>query len=83
MGNINRGTGLTLPLTSTTYINHANNGAYDNWYYGSSLYESLYNKQFNIRTGVPVPTPFGLETGTGIAAASWTSVSTMSGNNPA
>ena len=82
MGHVNRGTGLTLPTTSTAMINHATNGNYDNWYNGSSLYESLNTKQFNIRTGVPVPTAYGLNTGTGIAASSWNAVAGLSGSNP-
>ena len=81
-GTVNRGTGLSLPLTSTAWINHASNGSYDNWYYGSSLYESLNSKQFNIRSGVTVPTPYGVNTGTGIVASSWTSVAGLSGANP-
>jgi hypothetical protein len=81
-GTVNRGSGLSLPLTSTVWINHASNGSYDNWYNGSSLYESLYTKQFNIHDGLPVPSAWGLNTGTGIAASSWNFVATLSGSNP-
>ena len=80
-GAVNRGTGLSLPTTSSVWINHANNGNYDNWYYGSSLYESLNNKQFNIRSGVAVPSAYGINTGTGIAASSWNAVANLSGSN--
>ena len=81
-GTVNRGTGLSLPTTSTVWINHATNGSYDNWYNGSSLYEGLFSKQFNIREGLPVPNAWGLNTGTGIAASSWNAVAGMSGSNP-
>jgi len=82
MGTVNRGSGLSLPTTSTVWIDHATNGNYDNWYNGSSLYESLYSKQFNIRSGVPVPSAWGINTGTGISASSWNAVSALSGSNP-
>jgi hypothetical protein len=84
-GTVNRGTGLTdtnLPTTSTVWINHASNGNYDNWYNGASLYESLYSKQFNIHDGLPVPSAWGINTGSGIAASSWNAVAGLSGSNP-
>ncbi len=81
-GTINRGTGLSLPLTSTAWINHATNGSYDNWYNGSPLYESLASKKFNTNPSTIVPTPFGQETTNGIAASSWQSVLGLSGSNP-
>ncbi len=81
-GNVSRGTGLSLPLTSTLWINHASNGSYDNWYNGSPLYESLLNKQFMTNPTTQVPTPFGLNTSSGIAQSSWQSVLGLSGTNP-
>ncbi len=81
-GNVNRGTGLSLPTNATVWINHATNGNYDNWYNGSSLYEGLGTKQFNIRSGLPVPTAYGINTGSGIIANSWNSVAGLSGSNP-
>ncbi len=81
-GTVNRGTGLSLPTVSTQWINHASNGSYDNWYNGGSLYQSLYSEQFNTWPGSPVPSAWGINTGTGISASSWNALTSLSGSNP-
>ncbi|HEX4086186.1 MAG TPA: hypothetical protein VHY22_14820 [Chthoniobacteraceae bacterium] len=80
-GTVNRGTGLSLPTESTLWINHASNGNYDNWYNGGSLYESLATKQFNTYDNLVGPQAWGINTGTGISASSWSAVSSLSGSN--
>ena len=80
-GTVNRGAGLTLPLTAQDWVDHATEEDYDNWYYGSTLEESLSTKLFNIRPGAPMPVAFGLEAGTngtGIAKSAWAKVQGMS-----
>ncbi len=54
-GVVNRGTGLTLPLVAQDFIDHATEEDYDNWYYGSTLEESLSSQLFNIRPGARCP----------------------------
>ena len=79
-GVVDRGIGLTLPLVAQDYIDHATEENYNNWYYGSTLEESLSNKLFNIRPGAPMPEAFGLEAGTsatGIAKDAWAKVASM------
>jgi glycosidase len=54
-GMVSRGTGLSLPIVSKDWIDHATEENYDNWYNGlASTEESLRDKVFQIRTGVPV-----------------------------
>ncbi len=79
-GYVDRGTGLTLPQVAQDFIDHATEENYDNWYYGSTLEESLSTKLFNIRPGAPMPEAFGLEAGpnaTGIASDAWAKVASM------
>ena len=77
---MDRGTGLTLPTVAQDFIDHATEENYDNWYYGSTLEESLSSKLFNIRPGAPMPEAFGLEAGTsatGVAKDAWAKVGSM------
>ncbi len=85
-GTADRGTQAALPKVARDWIDHATEENYDNWYYGQSgREESLSGKIFNVRTGVPLPQPFGA-LGTGSAStitnATWNAVNAMS-NLPA
>ena len=83
-GYVDRGTGLTLPLVAQDFVDHATEENYDNWYNGSSLEESLAAKTFNIRSGVAMSQPYGLETSTtstGIVSSAWSKVNTISSAN--
>lgn len=71
---VNRGTGLTLPKRSTDWVNFSSQGNYDNWYNGSALNQSLNSLVLNIRTGVPLPTPYGRQTTSGIVKSAWDQV---------
>jgi hypothetical protein len=73
-GTVGRGTGLSLPNVGKDFIDHATEESYNNWYNGSLLEESLATKVFNIRTGVPLPTPFGLTGSSGVVNSAWNSV---------
>ena len=78
-GVVNRGTGMTLPVVSKDWIDHATEEGYGNWYSGSPVEESLSAKVFNIRTGVPMPLAFGSISGTtGVASAAWLQVGALS-----
>ncbi|MBV9617685.1 MAG: hypothetical protein JO201_00600, partial [Verrucomicrobia bacterium] len=79
-GTVARGTGLSLQNVSKDFIDHASEENYDNWYNGSGLEESLLNKVFNIRTGIALPTPFGLVGSSGIANAAWSAVASIAIN---
>ena len=74
-GTVNRGAGLSLPNVSKDFIDHATEESYNNWYNGSALEESLSGKMFSIRTGVAMPTAYGLVGASGIVNATWNSVS--------
>src|SRR6202011_435445 len=57
-GAVSRGANLSLPHVSKDFIAHATEETYNNWYFGSSLEESLSTKRSNIRAvGGPNPTP--------------------------
>ncbi|MGZ5019311.1 MAG: hypothetical protein ACXWAV_02695, partial [Chthoniobacterales bacterium] len=73
-GTVARGTGLSLPNVSKDFIDHATEESYNNWYNGSLLEESLATKVFNIRTGVAMPSPFGLTGSSGVVNSTWNSV---------
>ena len=63
------------------YIDHATQESYDNWYFGSTLEESLSAKKFTIRTGGPaLATAFGQVGANGLADAAWTSVTGINAN---
>ena len=77
-GTVNRGTNLSLPNIAKDFVDHADEENYNNWYFGSSLEESLSTKLFNIRTGVAMPTAYGWLDGapnpTGIVSSAWQAV---------
>ncbi len=76
-GTVTRGTGLLLPNVSKDFIDHADEEGYDHWYLGSGLEESLRDKAFNIRTGVVLPTTYGLLGTSGIVNATWQSLTAI------
>jgi hypothetical protein len=67
------------------WVDHATQGNYDNWWFGSALEESLRDKVFEVRPGVPLHRAgdnfFGVQnfggSGVGIALDSWSAVSTL------
>ena len=75
-GGVNRGTSGALAKVAHDYIDHATQENYDNWYDGQpGREESLRDKRFEIRTGVPLPAgrEFGrLTLGTGVVSQAWT-----------
>lgn len=77
-GTVDRGTQGGLARVQRDYIDHATQENYDNWYFGQSgREESLSSKQFDVRTGVPVPQPYGLlgfGSASTITNASWNAV---------
>jgi hypothetical protein len=64
------------------WLDHASEGNYDNWWFGSGQEESLSEKVFEIRAGVPISRAgddfFGVQefngNGSGIAADAWSAV---------
>jgi hypothetical protein len=84
-GTVNRGSNLTLPNVAKDWLDHADEENYNNWYFGSSLEESLSTKVFNIRTGVAMPTAYGWLDGapnpTGIVSSAWQTVSGIVGGS--
>ncbi len=56
------------------YVDHATQENYDSWYFGSAQEEALSTKQFSIRTGVLVPSAFGIVGTEGVAHAAWSAV---------
>jgi hypothetical protein len=76
---LERGT-VTFPTKKgPLWIDHSAEGNYDFWWFGSGQEESLRDKVFEIRPGVPVPSIYGVQhfngTGTGIAKNAWNAVS--------
>ncbi len=76
-GTEDHGSGLSLTKVSDDWINHACGGNFDSWYLGSPLEESLQNKQFAIRSGIPVPNAYGMLYSTGIISQAWNQVSSI------
>ncbi len=74
-GAVARGTGLALSNVSKDFIDHATEEGYDHWYSGSGLEEALQTKVFSIRTGVTMPTTFGLLGTNGFINSTWNAVS--------
>jgi glycosidase len=75
------GTGLPLAKVSDDWMNHATEGNYDAWYVGSAQEESLQNKHFEIRPGVPVPSAYGMLYFDGIVSQAWARVSAIADPN--
>ena len=75
------GSRLTLAKTSHDWINHATEGNYDAWYVGSAQEESLMNRHFEIRPGVPVPAPYGMLYSTGLVSQAWAKVAAIADSN--
>ncbi len=73
-GSVARGSNLTLANVSKDYLDHATEENYSSWYLGSANEESLRDKTFNIRTGVPLPTTYGLLGTGGIINSTWQSL---------
>ncbi|MDQ6624784.1 MAG: alpha-amylase family glycosyl hydrolase, partial [Verrucomicrobiota bacterium] len=69
-GTVTRGN-TTLANVAKDFLDFATEENYDNWYFGSALEESLSNKKFNIRTGVAMPSSYGVQTGSGVVKDSW------------
>ncbi|MEO5715604.1 MAG: alpha-amylase family glycosyl hydrolase [Luteolibacter sp.] len=67
------------------WVDHSTEGNYDNWYFGTSIEESLRDKVFEIRPGIPIDRAgddfFGVQSfnnaGAGIAADAWSNVSSL------
>jgi hypothetical protein len=67
------------------WLDHSTEGNYDNWYFGTSQEESLRDKVFEIRPGVPINRAgddfFGVQSfnggSSGIAADAWSQVSSL------
>jgi hypothetical protein len=79
---VERGSGLSLAKTAYNWLNHATRGDYDNWYLGESgLEESLYDKKFSIRSGVSMPTAYGMLYSGGVISSTWQRVSSISNTN--
>lgn len=67
------------------WIDHSTERNYDNWYFGTSIEESLRDKVFEIRPGVPINRAgdvfFGVQSfnsgSSGIAADAWSQISSL------
>lgn len=67
------------------WVDHATEGNYDNWYFGSAQEESLRDKIFEVRSGIPLHRAgdnfFGVQNfnsgSSGIAADAWSSVASL------
>ncbi|HEX8680536.1 MAG TPA: hypothetical protein VF683_11280, partial [Chthoniobacterales bacterium] len=77
-GTVARGNALTLPSVSKDYLDHATQENYGNWYFGSAQEESLRDKVFNIRTGVAMPSSYGLLGTNGVVNAAWQTLQQIS-----
>jgi len=56
---VERGAPAQLPLTTYEWLDHATQGSYDAWYYGSSQEESFVDLHLERTPGVYVPKPMG------------------------
>jgi hypothetical protein len=78
---LERGTVSFPTKKGPLWIDHSAEGNYDSWWFGSGQEESLRDKVFEIRPGVPVPSIFGVQnfngSGTGIAKNAWDAVSSQ------
>ena len=89
---VNRGNSVVFTRKqSPLWLDHATQGTYDNWWFGSGQEESLRDKVFTIRPGVPINRSGGADNfygvqqfgpgGVGITRDAWNSVSSI-GNTP-
>ena len=70
----------SLDKVGHTWIQHASQGSYDNWFFGSDLNEGLVNKNFEVIPGVLVPYNYG-NISNSIMENAWTSVSNLISQN--
>ncbi|MBL4850037.1 MAG: hypothetical protein JKY65_31295, partial [Planctomycetes bacterium] len=56
---VERGAPSQLPLTTYEWLDHATEGSYDDWFYGSAQEESFVDLHLERTPGVYVPKPFG------------------------
>ncbi|MCH7224752.1 alpha-amylase family glycosyl hydrolase [Haloferula sp. A504] len=85
---IDRGTTTFGRKLGPLWLDHATQGNYDFWYFGSGQEESLRDKVFEVRPGVNVNPPgdafYGVQdfggSGSGLADASWNAVSGLPDN---
>lgn len=75
-----RGSLGSADKASHNYVNYATRSNYDNWYNGSPNYEGLAGKQFEVRSGVSVPTAYGMLYTGGVVSQAWNKV--LSVGNP-
>lgn len=89
---VNRGSSVVFTRKQAPlWLDHATQGTYDHWWFGSAQEESLRDKVFNIRPGVPINRGGGADNfygvqqfgpgGVGITRDAWNSVSSI-GNTP-
>ena len=82
---LNRGNIVFGRKQAPMWLDHAEQGNYDNWWFGNSQEESLRDKVFDIRPGVPINRAgddfFGVQSfgagGSGIAMDAWGAVSAL------
>jgi hypothetical protein len=74
---INRGTGLSPAKTAHDWVDYSSQSDFDNWYIGSALNESLLNKHFNIRPGVPMATRYGMLYYDGAVKDAWDKIAAL------
>jgi len=75
---VDRGTSLSLSKQSHTWINHASDDDFDNWYLGGSLHEGIQDKYFDIRPGTPLTNKYGMLYTSGIITTAWETVEALS-----
>lgn len=70
--------GMANGMAMQDWVNHACNGSYDNWYYGSWRHKGLAPKHFEKRIGTEneMPMAYGSTTN-GILQASWNAVTNI------
>ena len=76
---VNRGS-AALPTVAKDYLHHATQENYDHWFFGQSgREESLRDKLFNLRNGVPMTMPWGQVGDFGVAHQAWGVAAAMPG----
>ena len=56
---VERGAAAGKPLTTYAWLDHATEGSYDDWYFGSAQEESFADSRLERTPGQAVPKPFG------------------------